>query len=524
MEQNATAPVAAAAAQAPRTRVSIFRVLVVVACVAAVGWFGTRSVSALVAGSATPGPSTFAAYVDVTATPTYPFETPNGPAQSTVVLSFIVAGHDDPCTPTWGGYYTPEQAASELELDRRISQLRLTGGEVRVSFGGQLNTELASACSDPQALREAYASVIDRYDVSVIDLDLEGVTLDDTAGMTRRAAAIKDLQDEAASAGTDLLVWLTLPVSPEGLTEAGRAAVAAMLSAGVDVTGVNGMTMDFGVVSSEESPLSGTVIAASNALHQQVGTAFANAGRSLTEAEAWSRVGITPMIGQNDVVTERFTLDDAERVNTFAREQGVGLVAMWSLNRDATCVSPLPSVLTVVQTSCSGIDQQGLSFAETLSSGLDLLPSTVQSPTSTPSPTATQSTRPDDIVDDPETSPYPIWDPLGTYPAGTKAVWRQQVYEARYWTSGIAPDTPVANPLDSPWTLIGPVLPGDTPAPLPTFPAGTYPEWDTEAVYVAGNRVQLDLVAYEAKWWTQGQRPGEPVAGGSPWVMIYPNE
>ena len=72
-----------------------------------------------------------------------------------MLLSFVVAGPDDACTPTWGGYYTLDQAATDLELDRRIAQLRLTGGNARVSFGGQANRELSVACDDPDALAAA---------------------------------------------------------------------------------------------------------------------------------------------------------------------------------------------------------------------------------------------------------------------------------------------------------------------------------------------------------------------------------
>lgn len=509
----------------PATRVSLLRVLVVLVAVTAIGWSGTRAVSALVARQVEPGPSLFVPYVDVTATPRYAFETPTGPAQSTVALSFVVADPQASCRPSWGGYYDLDAAASDLELDRRISQLRLTGGDVRVSFGGQAGTELASACTDPTALRAAYQAVVDRYHLRTIDLDVEGAALDDTAAMARRAAALKDVQDSATSAGSHLGVWLTLPVGRDGLTDAGQAAVATMLAAGVDLTGVNGMTMDFGVATSAGAPLSDVVLRAATALHGQVRTAFAVAGRSLGSGDAWARIGITPMIGQSDVVTERFTLDDAAAVNAFAREKGVGLLAMWSLNRDATCTAPLPSVLTVVQTMCSGVDQRGAAFAEALAADLDLLPSLAptRTPATTATPAPTATTAPDAVVDDPATSPYAVWDPAGDYPGGTKVVWRKNVYQARYWTSGVAPDTAVANALDSPWTLLGPVLPGDRPAPLPTFPAGTYPAWDATTAYTAGSRVQVDRVAYEAKWWTQDQEPGTPVEGGSPWVLVYPD-
>lgn len=508
------------AARGSRTRVSLVRVVALLLVVAGGAWWGTRAFDGLVAQAAVPGRSVFASYVDVTATPSYPFETPQGPAQSSVLLSFVVADHSSPCTPSWGGYYTLDQAATTLELDRRISQLRSTGGDVSVSFGGQANTALGTGCTDTSALTAAYRSVVARYGLTSIDLDVEGPALSDGAGLVRRATAVKALQDEAEAAGRTLEVWLTLPVSQSGLTDAGVRAVGAMLSAGVDLTGVNGMTMDFGGATSSDHPESVAIEAAATALHAQVSQAWSDAGHRLSSTQAWGRVGITPMIGQNDVAAEQFTLTDATAVNTFALAHGVGRVSMWSLNRDSTCAVPLPTVLTVVQTSCSGIDQKGASFATTLAAGLEVLP--VASATATPTPTAT-ATSPQ-VADDPAHSPYPIWDPYGTYPGGTKIVWHHEVYQARYWTTGVAPDTPAPTQWDSPWTLLGPVMPGDTPAPLPTLPEGTYPQWDASTAYTAGDRVQVGQVPYEAKWWSQGTEPGTPVPGGSPWVLVYPSQ
>ena len=509
----------AAAPRARRTRISLVRVGIVLISTAALGWTGIHAVSALVTTPATTPPSAFAAYVDVTVTPTYPFETPPGPAQSNVILAFVVAGPNHPCVPMWGGAYTLDGAAADLELDRRISQLRLTGGQARVSFGGQRGDELASACTDPTALRDAYASVVDRYQITSIDLDLEGAALADTAGAARRASAIKAVQDHASASGRSLAVWLTLPVAPTGLTDQGAAVVAGMLSAGVDVAGVNGMTMDFGTATSPSEPLSGVVLAASTSLHDQLRAVYANGGQPIGDADAWGKVGITPMIGQNDVASEQLTLADAVIINQFAREHGVGQLSMWSLNRDATCGPPLPSVLSVVQTSCSGIDQGTQHFATVLASDLPL---TVTAPRPSPSAATGSPTSVLDGADDPAHSPFPIWDPLGAYPGGTKTVWHHQVFQARYWTSGFAPDTPVVSAHDSPWTLLGPVLPSDTPAPLPTLPAGSYPQWSSTQAYVAGSRVQLGLVPYQAKWWSQGQEPGVSVVGGSPWVLVMP--
>jgi chitinase len=508
-----------------RTRVSLSRVLILLLCVSAFGWFGFKAAVVAAVPPATPGPSTFSPYVDVTAWPSFPFESPAGPSQMDVTLAFIVADPDDACSPSWGGYYSMDAAASELELDRRVRQLRDVGGEVRVSFGGAANSELALTCTNTHRLLDAYRSVVDRYDVTSIDLDVEGEALADEEANARRATAIAALQDEAAEDGRALDVWLTAPVGPEGLTAAGERLVAQTLAAGVDVAGVNGMAMIFGLTTTVAEPQSETIVGAALALHAQVTRLFDEADQPLSERDAWTKVGLTVMVGQNDVETERFTLADAEVVNQFALDNGVGLVSMWSLNRDTTCAAPLPTVITIVQDNCSGLDQEGISFADTLARDLpNALDDNGADASPTPAPTASAAApvAPADVVDDPATSPYPIWEPLGTYPAGTKIVWRKNVYEARFWTSGFAPDTAVANPYDSPWTLLGPVLPGDKPAPLPTLPAGSYPDWDPAQVYVAGDRVLLDLVPYEAKWWSQGVEPGVAVEGGSPWLLVLP--
>ena len=522
MTESASA--AAGTARPPKTtRVSPLRVgILVVVTLTVIGTF-IYFIRPAVIPATPPGPTNFAGFVDVTLTPQYPFETPPGPAQQDVILAFVVAGRDEPCTPTWGTYYTLEQAATDLELDRRISQLRLTGGRARVSFGGQANQELSNACTDQQALTDAYAAVVDRYELASIDLDIEGANLDDLAAMDRRALAMKALQDRAAADGRSLTIWMTLPVATYGLTDQGMASVESMLAAGVDLAGVNGMTMNFGGSRAASQSMADAVIAASSALQSQVRLMWSQVGQSLNGTKAWGRVGITPMIGQNDVEGEVFTIADAEEVNAFARGQGVGLISMWDLNRDATCTHPLPTVITVVQNTCSGVDQAGVSFANVLSADTDENAFASPEPSAgSPSPSASPTVTSPVIVDDPATSPFPIWDPLGTYPAGSKVVWKQQVYQAKYWTSGFAPDTPVASAYDTPWTLLGPVLPGDTPAPLPTLPLGTYEQWDPEQAYVAGSRVQVGEVPYQAKWWTQGQKPGESVSGGSPWTLVYP--
>ncbi len=462
------------------------------------------------------GRAWFAAYVDVTTTPQLEFENPTSTAARDVVLSFIVSSPDAPCTPSWGTFYTLDGAAADLDLDRRIARLRQNEGDVVVSFGGAINDELATVCVDEDQLLEAYTAVVDRYDLRTIDLDLEGAGLTNTEAIDRRAAVIAKLQAARDAKQKDLRVWLTLPVAPQGLSPEGAQAVTAMLKAGVDISGINVMTMDFGDSRGDGVSMADASIASLNATHTQLSTLYAGAGDPLGPATLWRRMGATPMIGQNDVPGEVFGLDAARELNQFAYDRGMGRLSMWSLNRDRTCGANYPNT-RVVSNSCSGVDQDSSTYAQTLHDGLTDRPDAV-----VVTPTAAETASASRAPDDPQSSPYPIWEEDLTYVAGTRIVWHQNVYVSKWWSTGDLPDDPTVTQYSSPWQLVGPVLPGEEPVPSPTLPEGTYPDWKTAEVYTQGQRVLFDGVPFSAKWWTQGDSPtarstqSEP----SPWERL----
>ncbi|MBF4571167.1 glycosyl hydrolase family 18 [Herbiconiux sp. VKM Ac-1786] len=524
-------------------RLSFWRVLlglVVVAAVAAVAVFGFRFFVVDQARASTTAPW-FAGYVDATLTPEYAFETPETRAQGDVVLSFIVAASPTDCTPSWGAAYSLDAAAEDLDMERRIARLRQLGGDVVVSFGGAINAELATACSSVEDLTEAYGSVVDRYSLSTIDLDVEADDLTDSVAGERRATAIAALQAERAKGGHDLAVWVTLPTMPTGLTADGTHLVDQMLAAGVDLAGVNVMTMDYGIDLGTET-MGDAAVDALNAVHGQLSHAYSAAGEEPTDATLWSKLGATPMIGQNDVPGEVFTLDDAHRLNEFAQQQQLGRLSAWSLNRDRSCGPNYLDTITV-SNLCSGVEQGDETFAEVLATGLSAggeagTPTASGQPASgdlRPTPTATTGgtgrgtpgeANPghegEPAADDPATSPYPIWSPGTVYLSGSKVVWHGTVYSAKWWTRGDRPDDPVADTADTAWTLIGPVLPGETPYTPPTLPAGAYPEWSGTSIYEEGDRVLFENIPFEAKWWTQGDSPAatERDSDGSPWVAL----
>jgi chitinase len=502
----------------PRRRLSAVRILSVVVALAAVAAALVGFRHGANQPAAAPIRSSFAPYVDVTATPTYGFEDPTVSTANNLVLGFVVSAPKTVCQPSWGGYYSLASAASGMDLDRRVARIKQRGGQVAVSFGGAANSELSIGCTDPTALAAAYTAVIDRYSISTIDLDIEGEAASSPAASARRAAAMATVQ----AAGRPLGIWLTLPVSPSGLTSTGQAVLDSMLAAHVTLAGVNALTMDYGQALTAGQTMESATQSALVGLEQQLVAAYAKAGRKLTADAAWQLVGATPMIGQNDTANERFELADATALVAFAQAHHLRQLSMWSANRDQAC-GPNYANVEVVSDSCSGVNQTTNAFSAvfgTFVSKSSAAPSS-SAPAASSSAGAPASASAA-ATDDPATSPYPIWNPAAAYPKNTKIVWHHNVYEAKWWTSGDTPDTPVATASDTPWTLLGPVLPGEHPAATPTVKAGTFPAWSAAHIYVAGDRVLYQGGGYQAKWWTQGDVPGTDVLNPSdtPWQRI----
>ncbi len=458
----------------------------------------------------------FGPYVDVTATPRFAFEQMANDKVKNIVLAFIVSDPNGSCTPAWGGVYSLDSASNDLDLDRRIARYRQQNGNVVVSFGGLLNDELADVCSDNDKLYYAYQAVINRYNLDTIDLDIENDSLTNREALNRRAAVLAKLQQQRRVDGSPLAIWITLPVAPQGLTPDGTNAVASMLSAGVDLAGVNVMTMDYGQSKDKNDSMQVVSEKALNETHRQLGILYKQAGVNLNSGTIWAKLGATVMIGQNDIKDEVFTLDDAKGINEFGVSNKLVRMSMWSANRDIECGENYVN-LNVVSDSCSGVSQARLDFTKILMQGFD-------SEISQNAAIQTVSNNQEETsqIDIPEESPYQIWIENGTYLQGTKVVWHRNVYQAKWWTKGDLPDNPVLQTWETPWQLLGPVMPGEKPVSMATLPKGTYPEWSGTDIYQAEDRVIFMDTPYEAKWWTQGDSPAASTSNpdSSPWVIL----
>ena len=235
-----------------------------------------------------------------------------------------------------------------------MRQFRRACGEIVLSFGGQAGTELARACTSVKALAAAYSKAISAYGATRVDFDIEGAALADRAANTRRTEAIARLRH--------LRVSFTLPVLPSGLDAQGLAVLRGAVAHGVAVSVVNAMAMDYGdaAAPAPDGKMGAYAIQAAQALERQLHGIYPRLGA----AALWRKVGVTPMIGINDVATETFTLADAQQLAAFARSRHIGLLSMWQLGRDRACAKPVRTA----QVDCSGVAQDPWQFARALGS------------------------------------------------------------------------------------------------------------------------------------------------------------
>ncbi|WP_319432275.1 chitinase [Mycobacterium sp. RTGN5] len=312
----------------------------------------TNDDTATPGGKAQWGKTFFAPYVDMGAYPV-----PNLLALSkTYGTSLVTLGFmqvDEKGNLAWAGLSALEPNSTNeqaIAINQSIATFKAAGGDVMISFGGASGTSIAQYYAatgrSAQELADAYAAVVDTYGVTHLDFDIEGAAAAEPASITLTAQALALLQ----KAKPEVQIWYTLPVLPTGLTADGVNVVAAALKAGVNLAGVNVMAMDYG---ESAAPTSGPnaktmgayAIEAAESTYAQVSTLYT----AYSKTFGWNQIGVTPMLGVNDVMTEVFTVADAQALEDFARTKGIGMLAMWQVLRDN------PGTLGQSTTGASGL-------------------------------------------------------------------------------------------------------------------------------------------------------------------------
>ena len=241
---------------------------------------------------------------------------------SSVTLAFVVAN---------GGCHATRDIQDHLA---DVKAFIAAGGHVKASFGGQSDTYLETACRDSASLANELTAFVDETGITDLDFDVEQPVAMNATTNTMRSKALASVQ---ASRGVKIA--FTVPSDPGsasgpgGMSPEGLAVVSSAVANGVKISHVNLMTMDFGTSYSAGKTMGSLAISAATGGAAQLRALLP----SLDEAGSFAMIGVTPMIGQNDEPTEKFTLADAATLVAFAKSKHLGLVAFWAINRDQPC-------------------------------------------------------------------------------------------------------------------------------------------------------------------------------------------
>jgi hypothetical protein len=227
------------------------------------------------------------------------------------------------------------------------------GGHVKASFGGADGTYVESQCNDASAFASAIEDFVDATGITDLDFDIEQDAVLTDSVNALRGEALKLAQDARG-----IQVAFTLAANPApggGLTSQGLSVVSHALTAGVSVSHVNLMTMDYGS-SYRGQPLAPVAIGSLTDANAQL----LALDPSLTPAQAWAMIGVIPMIGKNDDA-EVFSIDDATTLAAFSKANALGLVSFWSIDRDQVCPQGAD------YNSCSTVNTTNFQFNSILS-------------------------------------------------------------------------------------------------------------------------------------------------------------
>lgn len=302
-----------------------------------------------------PSAKLFAPYIDLGLTASWQLLTIQQQSGIKVFTLGFVVGNGG-CTPTWGGVgatVANDTLPNGTTILSLVQGIRAAGGDVIISFGGASGTELALGCTSASSLQAAYQAVLNKYSVNSstpvrIDLDIEGGAILDQASINRRNQALVGLKN----ANPNLVISYTLPVLPTGLVASGVNMLNSIKASNLNVNVINIMAMDYGSANDNGGQMGLSATQAASNTHNQV----VAAGLTAT-------IGVTPMIGINDVNTEIFQLSDAQMLLNFANANTyISRLSMWSVSRDnGSC--PNQGFASPV---CSGITQTNWAFSNIL--------------------------------------------------------------------------------------------------------------------------------------------------------------
>jgi hypothetical protein len=272
-----------------------------------------------------------------------------------LTMAFLQTDAPGSCTAYWNGETT--QPISKSVFGSDIAKIHARGGNVIPSFGGGFadgnGVELADSCTSVDSIAKVYESLVTTYGVTRIDLDIEGASVNNAAGVDRRNKAIAQVQRWAQRTGHSVQFAYTLPAAPTGLEYNSLDLLQNAVDNGARVDIVNIMTFDYW--DGLDHDMAADTETAAAALHDQLAALYP----SKSSAKLWNMIGVIEMPGIDDYgPNETFTTADAVTVENWAVSKGINTLSFWALQRDnGDCPG------TVSAPTCSGVAQSDWYFS-----------------------------------------------------------------------------------------------------------------------------------------------------------------
>jgi hypothetical protein len=328
---------------------------IVTAILTAVGFAATAASASTWPGSRPLPHQVFAPYFETYDTAAGPAALSRQSGAKFLSLAFLETAASGSCTAYWNGDTSEPISYSSFGSD--IAAIQDSGGNVIPTFGGYTadttNTDIADSCPSVQAIAKVYESLITTYNVPRIDLDVEGTSLTNSAGINRRNEAVAEVEAWAAARHRRIQFSYTLPTFPTGLTASGLAVLQNAVADGARVSTVNLLTFDY-YIGTVQNMVADTQTAAAG-LVSQLQSLYPDASLR----QLWHMVGVTEMPGIDDFgPDETFSTADAVTILHWAKQQGIGFLSFWALQRDnGGCPG------TKGASTCSGVAQPDWFFS-----------------------------------------------------------------------------------------------------------------------------------------------------------------
>ncbi|WP_433214448.1 chitinase [Dactylosporangium sp. CS-047395] len=390
----------------------------------------------------------------------------NATGQKAFQLAFILAPNGGGCTPTWDG---TRPVSSDTEAANLISRIRAAGGDVSVSIGGYGGTKLGQTCGTPAATAAAYQQVVTKYGLKAIDFDLEEPEYENAAAVHNELGAAQILQQN----NPGLYVSVTTAGTASGTGWFGTEMLKDAKSLGFTPNNYSIMPFDGGFNGASAQT------AAAEAFHGILMNTF-----GWDSATAYAHEGVSLMNGRSDA-GEYFRQADFETVLNYATSHHLARFTYWSVNRDRQCADPNQSTTSG---TCSSVPQTAWEFTKYTARFAGATPPTTNPTTGGPPPTTPGG----------GTCTAAAWNSGTAYSGGALVSYNGHTWKAAWWTQGETPGSA------SVWVDQGTCGGGGGTTQPPTCPAA----WNSGTAYSGGATVSYGGHKWTAKWWTQGDIPG----------------